>query len=243
MYGLSVHCFSGVLRVHYERFESEPRYRTMSVNDAGTNTATTACSPVQSLEKRIELKTKYKSILEACISQVMKANHITEPADLESQRLVRLATANTILDSLTNSEGWKFVEELGLLPVLQEIMNISEVVTPQHAAKLMQPDEEDPANPGTLIAYPPEDGFVSRVRDGDSLCLFNAMSCGMFGTELLAGPLVMYTIVQALDSNSIVCEPGSDNEARYIDFVREEMEDITGTDMSAVEESEILMSY
>ena len=69
MYGLSVHCFSGVLRVHYERFESEPRYRTMSVNDAGTNTAAAAYSPVQSLEKRIELKTKYKSILEACISQ------------------------------------------------------------------------------------------------------------------------------------------------------------------------------
>ena len=69
VYGLSVHCFSGVLRVHYERFESEPRYRTMSVNDAGTNTAAAAYSPVQSLEKRIELKTKYKSILEACISQ------------------------------------------------------------------------------------------------------------------------------------------------------------------------------
>ena len=75
MYGLSVHCFSGVLRVHYEHFESEPRYRTMSVNDAGTNTATTACSPVQSLEKRIELKTKYKSILEACTSHFIDSSN------------------------------------------------------------------------------------------------------------------------------------------------------------------------
>ena len=62
----------------------------MSVNDAGTNTATAATSPVQSLEKRIELKTKYKSILEACISQKFKLNEKNEKknAFFENEDLV-----------------------------------------------------------------------------------------------------------------------------------------------------------